>query len=171
MLQSFHGDKPKRGKILCPFHDEKTPSFHVYEDGFKCYGCQEYGDNIAFVSKLEAVAPLEAARMIAARFGLPVDQSPFYTEDTRINELRRKRNITKLYRELEKKAFLNIANLKSLVLGILEICGLDIEPETVKAVHMLPEIEHNMMILATGSYSERLKLLRKGVITKWAKLS
>jgi len=73
-------------KGLCPFHGEKTPSFHVYGDKgagrggyFKCYGCQKHGDVLAFVMELEGKTFVEAAEQIAARFGIEVprvEESP-----------------------------------------------------------------------------------------------
>jgi len=46
-------DGPDRLKGLCPFHEERTPSFVVFEDGgFKCFGCEEGGDIIDFYRKL-----------------------------------------------------------------------------------------------------------------------
>lgn len=37
---------------LCPFHEERTPSFHIYKDNrYKCFGCQEHGDAIEFYMK------------------------------------------------------------------------------------------------------------------------
>ena len=32
----------------CPFHNEKSPSFYVYDDGFHCFGCGAHGDAISF---------------------------------------------------------------------------------------------------------------------------
>lgn len=57
---------------LCPFHQEKTPSFTVTPDKqmFYCFGCGVGGDGIAFIAKLRGLRPLEAARMIARHFGL-----------------------------------------------------------------------------------------------------
>src|SRR5919107_3068706 len=67
-------------KGLCPFHGEKTPSFHVYDKGFfKCYGCGVGGDVIKFVELFDKVAFPEAVRQLAARAGLTVPES----EDTR----------------------------------------------------------------------------------------
>ena len=67
----------KRGKDLvglCPFHGEKTPSFHVHPDRgfFKCFGCGAGGDVITFLEKLENVPFPEAVRMLAARAGIEV---------------------------------------------------------------------------------------------------
>jgi DNA primase len=68
----------KRGNDLvglCPFHGEKTPSFHVHPDRgfFKCFGCGEGGDVIAFVQKLENVPFPEAVRMLATKAGIELE--------------------------------------------------------------------------------------------------
>ncbi len=59
---------------LCPFHNEKTPSFNVNpaEQFFKCFGCDEKGDVITFVQRMERVEFLEAVEILAARAGLPL---------------------------------------------------------------------------------------------------
>jgi DNA primase len=64
-------------KGLCPFHGEKTPSFHVYPDKgfFKCYGCGVGGDVIKFVELHDRIAFPEAVRQMAARAGLTVPES------------------------------------------------------------------------------------------------
>ncbi len=63
-------------KGLCPFHGEKTPSFHVYDKGFfKCYGCGVGGDVIKFVELFERIAFPEAVRQLAARAGLQVPET------------------------------------------------------------------------------------------------
>ncbi len=61
-------------KGLCPFHDEKTPSFNVNPafKGFKCFGCGEGGDAIAFVMKIEGKSFVEAVRKLAALYGVPL---------------------------------------------------------------------------------------------------
>ena len=62
-------------KGLCPFHGEKTPSFHVYDKGFfKCYGCGLGGDVIKFVELCDRIAFPEAVRQLAARAGLQVPE-------------------------------------------------------------------------------------------------
>lgn len=62
-------------KACCPFHKEKTPSFSVNgEKGFyKCFGCGEGGDAITFVQKMEGISFLEAARKLAERVGVKVE--------------------------------------------------------------------------------------------------
>jgi DNA primase len=74
-------------KGLCPFHQEKTPSFNVHEDKqfFHCFGCQTGGDALAFVMKIEGVSFYEALKSLAERFGVPMPKrSQYADEDARM---------------------------------------------------------------------------------------
>jgi len=64
-------------KGLCPFHSEKTPSFHVNpEKGFfHCFGCGVGGDIFKFLELHEKVAFPEAVRMLAQKFGLTLPET------------------------------------------------------------------------------------------------
>ncbi|HVU15874.1 MAG TPA: DNA primase [Candidatus Didemnitutus sp.] len=64
-----------RFKGLCPFHSEKTPSFHVTADkGFyKCFGCGKAGDVLSFVMETEGLSFAEAAEAISQRFNVPLE--------------------------------------------------------------------------------------------------
>ncbi len=59
-------------KGLCPFHDEKSPSFHVRPTVglYHCFGCGEGGDVISFVQKVDHLAFAEAVERLAARLGI-----------------------------------------------------------------------------------------------------
>ncbi len=61
-------------KGLCPFHDEKSPSFHVRPNHghFHCFGCGEGGDVYAFIQKMEHVSFVEAVEVLADRIGYAV---------------------------------------------------------------------------------------------------
>jgi DNA primase len=63
-------------KGLCPFHGEKTPSFHVNgEKGFfHCFGCGVGGDVFKFVELQEKVSFGEAVKLLAQRFGIPLPE-------------------------------------------------------------------------------------------------
>ncbi|MFM1968094.1 MAG: hypothetical protein RL590_951 [Actinomycetota bacterium] len=63
------GGGQKKG--LCPFHDEKTPSFHVTPSRgyFHCFGCQTGGDVIAFVMKIDLLTFTETIERLAERIG------------------------------------------------------------------------------------------------------
>ena len=64
-------------KGLCPFHGEKTPSFHVNREKgfFHCFGCGVGGDVIKFVEMQEKVGFADAVRQLARKFGLTVPET------------------------------------------------------------------------------------------------
>ena len=73
-LVRYYGLDLKRGGFACcPFHNERTPSFKVYEDHFHCFGCGEHGDHVDFVQKLYGISNIEAAKKISHDFGLGLD--------------------------------------------------------------------------------------------------
>jgi DNA primase len=79
---SAHVRLKRRGKNfigLCPFHQEKTPSFSVSPDKqmFYCFGCHEGGNVFTFVMKIEKVSFIEAVRSLAEKAGitLPTTES------------------------------------------------------------------------------------------------
>lgn len=75
---------------LCPFHNEKTPSFHVTPrlNIFKCFGCGAGGDVFNFVMQMEGVGFVEAMRTLAERYNieLPQEDNPEYDARTQLTE-------------------------------------------------------------------------------------
>lgn len=72
----------RRGKNLvglCPFHNEKTPSFTVYpENGsFYCFGCGVGGDVITFVRRMENLDYMEAVKQLADRAGMALPEDGY----------------------------------------------------------------------------------------------
>jgi len=62
-------------KGLCPFHNEKSPSFYVYEDSFHCFGCGAHGDAFAFVMRAEGLGFMEAVERLSGEAGLDIPKS------------------------------------------------------------------------------------------------
>jgi DNA primase len=87
----------KRGQShlgLCPFHKEKTPSFHVNADrGFYyCFGCQAGGNVISFIQQLDGLTFPEAVRELAERAGIQVQETGSAIERKQEAEARRRRD-------------------------------------------------------------------------------
>lgn len=78
----------RRGRThtgLCPFHNEKTPSFVVYPEtqSFYCFGCGAGGDVITFIKRINNVDYVEAVKFLAGRAGMPLPE-----EDDQTGRLR-----------------------------------------------------------------------------------
>lgn len=73
---------------LCPFHGEKTPSFHVSESRqfFHCFGCGESGDVITFVMKIENIDFMSAVKKLSEQYGIDMDSYGFRGESEK-NEI------------------------------------------------------------------------------------
>ncbi|MBQ8575582.1 MAG: DNA primase [Clostridia bacterium] len=72
----------KRGRLvkgLCPFHNEKTPSFTIYTDSqsFYCFGCGAGGDAITFVRRIENLDYVEAVKVLAERAGMKMPEDGY----------------------------------------------------------------------------------------------
>lgn len=75
----------KRGRTLvglCPFHNEKTPSFTVYPDtqSFYCFGCGAGGDAVGFMKKIENLDYIDAVKALADRAGMQMPDDRSYDD-------------------------------------------------------------------------------------------
>ncbi len=113
---------------LCPFHAEKTPSFHVYTDtqSFYCFGCGAGGDVITFAKRIENLEYIEAVRLLAQRGGL---EMPEDKGDTRIADL--KKRILEINRETANYYYRQLVS-GSDKRGLAYFAGRKLRPETIK---------------------------------------
>ncbi|MEE1062199.1 MAG: DNA primase [Paludibacteraceae bacterium] len=79
-------------KGLCPFHNEKTPSFIVTpsKNICKCFGCGGGGDSISFIMKMENLSYLDALRFLAKKFGITIVEKELTPEEKEQQSLRDK---------------------------------------------------------------------------------
>ena len=90
---SQHTDLRRQGERfvgLCPFHDERTPSFSVKpaEGFYYCFGCEAGGDTIRFVQEKEGLSFPDAVESLADRYGVEIEVEK---EDPKAEEARRRR--------------------------------------------------------------------------------
>ena len=111
-------------KALCPFHVEKTPSFHIStaKQVYKCFGCGEGGDVINFVMKMENLDFMDAVRLLANRCGIDIN---FNIDE----ETKQKIELSKKYQDIHTEAarfyFSNLVKSKNRGYDYLRNRGLD----------------------------------------------
>lgn len=93
---------------LCPFHNEKTPSFSVSQEKqiFKCFGCGEAGNVISFVMKDKNLSFIEAVKYLAARANIPLE----FGNGPRSKSAQKKDLLYKVNVEAAKFFFSNLMN-------------------------------------------------------------
>lgn len=96
-------------KGLCPFHNEKTPSFVVNENKqiFKCFGCGEGGNVISFLMKKENMSFGESLKYLCENANIPYKQTHTFTEKEK-KELDEKEKMYKLHVDLAKYYLQNL---------------------------------------------------------------
>src|SRR3989344_4369919 len=93
-------------KAVCPFHNEKTPSFFVSpgRESFHCFGCERSGDIFTFVMEIEGVGFPEALRILALKAGVELDPVKDSYKDERLTASKILEESKKFYEtEIKKK--------------------------------------------------------------------
>ncbi len=114
---------------LCPFHDERTPSFSVHpvKNIYKCFGCGVGGDAIKFVSDYERKTFVEAVELIAGITGISIEKTE-RTERTQPKQNKRKPQSAPF--DTIPLSLLDISTLdiasNSLTVQIAELVGADV---------------------------------------------
>ena len=94
----------KRGKALCPFHQEKAPSMNIKPTYFHCFGCGTGGDVIRFAQLLFNRSPLDAVKQLNSDFGLglDLDKPPDRAE---VQRYKKRQALYRAFRDWEKEMF------------------------------------------------------------------
>ncbi len=116
---------------LCPFHSEKTPSFHVTpsRQTYKCFGCQKGGNVFTFVMEYENVTFPEAVRILASRAGyeLPKQEETEYGAQLRT----KKERMLALYKEAAEYYYRKLRS-ESGKYGLEYLTGRQLTRETMR---------------------------------------
>lgn len=139
----------------CPFHEDKTPSFYVFDDGhFKCFGCGEHGDVIDFVQKLNRYDFKEALKILGIEEGRLAPQ-----ERKAVRKLRHGRELVQDFRQWESEAADEVALLCRCARKVLG----NIETEAAlekhgDLYHDLETWQYHLDILASGDDEAKFRL-------------
>ena len=147
----YYGLEVSRGSMICcPFHNDRTPSMKLNEDYFYCFGCGAHGDVIDLTAQLFRLSPADAARKLAADFGI-AEQKPSV--------------LAKLQRgasqvETERHCFRVLGDYLQILQDWKTNCAPQspedaIDPRYAEACHMLERIGNMLDILTCGTPQER----------------
>ena len=155
MAAERYGLPVRQGNMICcPFHNDRTPSMKLNEDYFYCFGCGAHGDAIEFTSKLFGISVLDAAKKLAADFGI-TEQKPSI-----LAKLQR----GKSQAEAERRCFRVLGDYLRILRDWKENCAPQsledsIDPRYAEACHMLERIGNMLDILAFGTPQERAEVV------------
>ncbi len=151
MAAERYGLPIRQGGMVCfPFHADRTPSMKLNEDYFYCFGCGASGDVIDLAARLFGLSGYDAAKKLAADFGI-VEQKP---------SVLRKLKRSKSQAELESRSFRVLGDYLQILQDWKTHCAPQspedaIDPRYAEACHMLERIENMLDILAFGTPQER----------------
>ena len=155
MAAERYGLPVRQGNMTCcPFHDDRTPSMKLNEDYFYCFGCGATGDVIDLAARLFNLTSLQAAKKLAADFGI-TEQKPSV-----LAKLKR----GKSQAELESRSFRVLGDYLQILRDWKENCAPQspedaIDPRYAEACHMLERIGNMLDILACGTPQERAEVV------------
>ena len=151
----YYGLEVNRGNMVCcPFHADRTPSMKLNEDYFYCFGCGASGDVIDLAARLFGLSGYDAAKKLAADFGI-AGQKPSI-----LARLQR----GKSQAEAERQSFRVLGDYLRILQDWKENCAPrspedGIDPRYAESCHMLERIGNMLDILAFGTPQERAEVV------------
>jgi len=172
-ITAFYGIEVKRNnQALCPFHNEKTPSFTIYPktNSFKCFGCGVGGSVIDFVMQFHDTDALEATKILDADFGLGLfDYKSTKEERHLLKEKQAEREATKglvqTFEDYINKAYTILCDYAHMLRDWKvshapkspdELDTDTISPFFTEACHQLDYIEYLLDYLLSADYDEQI---------------
>ena len=142
------------GMVCCPFHADRTPSMKLNEDYFYCFGCGASGDVIDLAAKLFGLSGYDAAKKLAADFGI-AGQKPSILA-------RLQRGASQA--ETERQSFRVLGDYLRILQDWKENFAPQspedaIDPRYAEGCHMLERIGNMLDILAFGTPQERAEVV------------
>ena len=140
--------------IRCPFHADRTPSMKLNEEYFYCFGCGASGDVIDLATRLFGLSSYDAAKKLAADFGI-TEQKPSV-----LAKLQR----GKSQAEAERRCFRVLGDYLQILQDWKTNCAPQspedaIDPRYAEACHMLERIGNMLDILTYGTPKERAEVV------------
>ena len=154
----------RQGMMRCPFHNDKSPSMKV-DKNFICFGCQQKGDVIDFVSKLFGLSQYDAAQKLIAEMGLSVNQEKRKrAKPGTVHRAKRERSEQELFELAVTRVYKVYCDYFRLMnLWTLEYApgspDEEFHPLFVEAMHKMSYVEYLLDLLLNGSVEEKAQIV------------
>ena len=150
---------------ICPFHQEKTPSFHVRQSPayYYCFGCGAKGDAIRFVQNMERISFPETVKLLAERYGIPLPKTESTPEaDQTARERQALLEIHEKAAEIFRSQLISSSEGKQ-ALSYLKERGLSDQTIEKFGLGYAPGFSDNLVRRLSGNFSTEL-LIKSGLI-------
>ena len=162
-VAEYYGAKVnKNGMCQCPFHKDKTPSMKI-DNRFYCFGCNETGDAIDYVSKLFGIGLREAAIKICEDLSLEYDKTTQKTKSVS-RPIRPQKSEAQIFAEAQKYIYKVLSDFH----GMLKKWKKEYEPRSpdeefhphfVEALQEIDNVEYHLDTLLEGDETDRASLV------------
>ena len=162
-VAEFYGAKiNKNGMCQCPFHSDKTPSMKI-DERYYCFGCQETGDAIDYVSKLFNIGLRDAAIKICEDMSLEYDKTTQKTKPAN-RPIRQQKSEAQIFAEAQKYIFKVLSDFRNM----LKKWKKEYEPRSpdeefhphfVEALQEIDSVEYHLDTLLEGDSTDRASLV------------
>ena len=165
VLEYYGIEINNKGFALCPFHQEKTPSFKVYDDSFHCFGCGESGTVIDFAIKYFKLSNIEAVKKLNEDFRLNLSVERRFAPAAQPMTYENK-NLIEKFKVWEKRAFIAVSGY----FRALKFWGEQIFVNKIEYFNQyLPEVENivfvetllDMMMDNTHDFAAQIEFYKK----------
>jgi DNA primase len=154
---------------LCPFHNEKTPSFNVSPSRniYKCFGCGKAGNAVSFIMEHEHYSYPEALKYLASRYGIEVEETQEEPQDKQA-ELERESLfiVNQFARQFYSDYLFHSEEGRAVGLSYFAERGFDEETIRKFELGLAPEDWDALLRAATAKGYSRQVLLKAGLITE-----
>ncbi len=152
---------------LCPFHNEKTPSFIVSPSKgiFKCFGCGESGNSVGFIMKHEQLNFPDAIRYLAKKYNIELEETERTEEEKQVMDQRESLfAITEFAKSYYQNQLMNTEDGQNIALAYFKERGFNQKTIDRFGLGWAPEGFHNFLNAALENQYDQDLLVKSGLI-------
>ena len=150
----------RNGKVICPFHADKTPSLSFRKGRFRCFGCGASGSSSDFASLYYEITTAEAVTKLAKDFGVPIEGVDSKLTKREQQVRRKEAEAWDVFSRWKDHTEAQLAACHRLAIKA-QILGHDPTPQEIAALRDQVIIAYYLDILASGEIGENMQVFRQ----------